>query len=109
MKTHSEDFPVRKNKKHIEFLIKYWNPKIFIKINNIKYEQIYIDYITNNGNVIIYDNKFNKRRLSDYVSDKRNLKRASAILRFVYYSFSDSTKLRLYNYLSNPKSYKYLI
>ena len=32
----------------------------------------YIDDINDNGSIIIYDNKFNRRFLSDYISEKEN-------------------------------------
>lgn len=95
-----EDFSVKTNIFHIKGFLNL-NPKIFVKINNELYEQIYIDDINDNGGIIIYDNKFNRRFLSEYVSDKRNLKKASSCLRFVYYSFDDDNLHRLYDYLSN--------
>jgi len=99
-KRKKEDFTVRKNKLFIELLLNL-NPKIFIKIDKNNLEQIYIDYITDNGEIIIYDNKFNKKYLANYISNKRNLKRASATLRFVYYSLYTDEKKRLYNYLDS--------
>lgn len=95
-----EDFGVRTNIFHIKAFLTL-NTKIYVKINNELYEQIYIDDINDNGSIIIYDNKFNRRFLSEYVSEKRNLKRASSCLRFIYYSFDDDNLNRLYNYLSN--------
>ena len=95
-----EDFGVRTNIFHIKVFISF-NPKIYVKINNELYEQIYIDDINDNGSIIIYDNKFNRRFLSEYVSEKRNLKRTSSCLRFVYYSLNNDNLYRLYDYLSN--------
>ena len=99
-----EDFSVRRNKKYIESLLLN-NPRIFVKIDKNKYEQIYIDEITNNGTIIIYDNKFNRKHLTTYISNKRNLKKASATLRFLYYSLpgTEEIKIRIYDYLSNNK------
>ena len=95
-----EDFSVKTNIFHIKGFLNL-NTKIFVKINNELYEQIYIDDVNDNGGIIIYDNKFNRRILSEYVSEKRNLKRASSCLRFVYYSFGDDNLHRFYDYLSN--------
>ena len=96
-----EDFGVRTNIFHIKAFLTL-NARIYVKINKESYEQIYIDDINDNGSIIIYDNKFNRRFLSDYISEKRNLKRASSTLRFIYYSFDNEEKLyRLYDYLSN--------
>ena len=94
------DFSVRKNKSNINSLL-IRNPKIFIKLSKHNYEQIYIDNINDNGNIIIYDNKFNRRHLSDYVTLKRNIKRASTCLRYIYYSFDDKIKYKIYDYLTN--------
>ena len=99
-KKRCNDFTVRKNKSNINSLL-IRNPKIFIKIDKNNYEQIYIDNINDNGNIIIYDNKFNRRYLSDYITLKRNLKRASACLRFVYYSFDNKIKYKMYDYLAS--------
>jgi hypothetical protein len=93
------DYTVQKNKYKIEHLLNQ-NPKIYIKVNKYEYEQIYIDYINRKGNIIMYDNKFNKRYISEYVTKKRKIKRASAILRYIYYSIRDSNKYKLYDYLS---------
>ena len=93
------DYTVQKNKYKIEHLLNQ-NPKIYIKVNKYEYEQIYIDYINHKGNIIMYDNKFNKRYISEYVTKKRKIKRASAILRYIYYSIRDSNKYKLYDYLS---------
>ena len=93
------DYTVQKNKYKIEHLLNQ-NPKIYIKVNKYEYEQIYIDYINHKGNIIMYDNKFYKRYISEYVTKKRKIKRASAILRYIYYSIRDSNKYKLYDYLS---------
>jgi len=93
------DYTVQKNKYKIEHLLNQ-NPKIYIKVNKYEYEQIYIDYINHKGNIIMYDNKFNRRYISEYVTKKRKIKRASAILRYIYYSIRDSNKYKLYDYLS---------
>ena len=93
------DYTVQKNKYKIEHLLNQ-NPKIYIKVNKYEYEQIYIDYINHKGNIIMYDNKFNKRYISEYVTKKRKIKRASAILRYIYDSIRDSNKYKLYDYLS---------
>jgi len=93
------DYTVQKNKYKIEHLLNQ-NPKIYIKVNKYEYEQIYIDYINHKGNIIMYDNKFNKRYISEYITKKRKIKRASAILRYIYYSIRDSNKYKLYDYLS---------
>lgn len=93
------DFTVRKNKNNIDALL-FKNPKIFIKFKNNEYEQIYIDYISKNGNIIIYNKDFEKNHLSDYVTQKRNIKRASTCLRFIYYSLDDKIKYKLYDYLT---------
>ena len=99
-KKKATDFTVRKSKNYINSLL-IRNPKIFIKIDKQNYEQIYIDNISDNGNIIIYDNEFNRRKLSDYIMIKRNLKRTSASLRYVYYSFDDENKHRIYDYLTS--------
>ena len=99
-KKRRSDYTVQKNKRNIEHLLNL-NPKIFVKINKNEYEQIYIDYINKKGNIIMYDNKFNKRYISEYITNKRNIKRASATLRFIYYSLNDKDKYKLYDYLSN--------
>lgn len=95
----SIDYTVQKNKYKIEHLLNK-NPKIYIKVNKYEYEQIYIDYINNKGNIIMYDNKFNKRYISEYITKKRKIKKASATLRYIYYSIQDSKKYKLYDYLS---------
>ena len=103
----SIDYTVQKNKHKIDHLLNQ-NPKIYIKVNKYEYEQIYIDYINSKGNIIMYDNKFNKRYISEYIAKKRNIKKASAILRYIYYSIQDGIqdsiqdgkKYKLYDYLS---------
>lgn len=96
------DFTVKKSKKQLDFILSR-NYKIFIKIKNGIYEQIYIDYITNNGNIIIYDNKFNKHCLSHYLTKKRDIKRTSSVLRYIYYETDNDNKIRLYDYLSKTE------
>tara|TARA_B100000900_G_C20576566_1_gene715603 strand:+ start:1104 stop:1415 length:312 start_codon:yes stop_codon:yes gene_type:complete len=100
----SDDFTVKKNECFINNLLEL-NPKIFVKIKKDKYEQIYIDEITKNGSIIMYDNKFNRRLLSKFIKDKRELKKASTILRFIYFTLNDSKKERLYDYLSQKFIY----
>ena len=90
------DFTVKKSKKQLDFILSR-NYKIFIKIKNGMYEQIYIDYI------VIYDNKFNKHSLSHYITKKRDIKRTSSCLRYIYYETENDNKIRLYDYLSKTE------